>query len=206
MKLICLATLSALLAWSRVVAHVDLTAPPKTPEAASSVYSVRGGGVLGHGGKPRPAAGTPPLSLTLLSVTPRTRNGALTAELEVALTNSGDAPVAVPIGTDPVPLLASGARGRRYVVFVVTLQDGAHVGSATAASNDDHPDSVATLQPGDSVFYKLPLIAVSSDVAGGSLRKVGVSASFNRKVLDRGVDWTEPAGDSIKSENSLRLP
>lgn len=209
LKFLLLALVS--FAYSKQVAFVDLSAPAKTTDTGSRTGWVRGGGVLYHGNAPHPLPGTPTVSLRLTRIITK-KDGALVRDIaEVVVTNTGPAPISIPIGADPVPLLASTEKDRRFFVFDVTLGRGAHyIGSAVAASNTERPESSATLQPGDTVMFWLPaggwLPNSEPPDRDSSNRDVSVSVQLNRKTLENGKDWTEAVGDPVHSRNVLPLP
>jgi len=202
-----LLVLFPLLACGRQAARVDLATAKKTPEPqeVTTGYS-RGGGVFDHLGPVQPD--TPTLSVRLNRIT--MGSGCCGNTVEVVVTNTGPAAVAIPIGADPVPLLAPSRHDRRYLAFSITSGDGAHrAGSATSASNSEHPETSALLEPGDTAVFILPLYpgprAIEAARAGMSPR-FSVSVWLHRQVIDNGKDWSEPVGHEIRSENTLPLP
>jgi hypothetical protein len=163
--------------------------------------SVRSGGVPHHGEASHPATRTLSISLRLTRILANVQNAC-----EIVVTNTGQSPIDIPIGSDTIRLLDSREEDRRYFVFAVTLgNDSHHIGLAMSASNSAHPESRAMLQPGDTVIFKLPVTYWSGreQSRGG---KVAVLVLLNRKAIESGKEWTEAAGDVIHSENSLPLP
>ncbi len=153
-RMLSLLILFALAAGGAEVARVDLANAKRTPEPGGvRSSSGRGGGVLGHGKSVRPK--TPTLSVRLTRIA--LNKDPFRNTLEVVVTNTGTAPLSLPIGTDPVPLLEPPQPDRRYLTFSIMSLDGARGGSAESASNSEHPETSALLQPGDTVTFILPL-------------------------------------------------
>lgn len=184
------------------VAYVDLPSPPKTPEPSSNAVAVRGSGVLWHGNAPHPSPGTPTISLKLNRIVILTNDPITKRAVEVFITNTGKAPISIPVGTDPIPILKPTALNRRYFTFTVTLGKNTHVGFAESATSSDSPGTSVTVQPGDEIAFLLPVIM---PYRNQSEDEISASLQQFRKVMDKGLDWEETAGDLIKSENSLPL-
>src|SRR5579862_879219 len=142
----------------RQIAYVDLTRPPKEPPStASASFAFRGGGLIGHG-TVAPLYTALPLSIKLIRFVPSTDRVSWKEAVEIIVTNTGAKAIYLPIGTEDVTLLVPTAKERRYFLLLVRLGDEASdiVGTVMAASNSEHPDSSAILQPGDSVVFKIP--------------------------------------------------
>lgn len=189
------------LAMNKEVAYVDLTTQTKSPDLQPQTVSVRGSGILYHGKPPHPLPGTPPISLKLNRIVSTTKDPAIKEAIEVLAVNTGDIPIAVPIGTDTVQLLKSASLDRRYFDFTVTLEKHTKLGFAESASNGDHPETVVTLQPGEGATFLIPMARYGDKVNG----EISVSLQTFRKVIDKGTDWTERVGEEIYS-NSLSIP
>ncbi len=129
--------------------------------------------------------------------------------LEVVVTNTGTAPLSLPIGTDPVPLLEPSQHDRRFLTFSITSLADARGGFAESASNSEHPETSALLQPGDTVTFILPLSPgpdMLKAAQAGNGPRYRADLSLCRKVIDNGIDYNEWLGDRIRSENALPLP
>jgi len=191
-------------------AFVDLSASPTAPEPKGQAVAIRGGGVLYHGNAPRPLPGTPPVSLTLRRVI-SVRDGAAVKDIvEVIMTNVGKAPISIPVGTAPVSLLAANEKNRRFLDFSVRSgRNGRLLGSARSASSEGHPESTATLQPGDTAVFWIPAGIWRPDAAtseNAEAQEATLSVLLHRKVLENGTDWIEAVGEPVYSQNSLPLP
>jgi hypothetical protein len=194
------------------VAFVDLSLPARTPEIGPQSGHVRGGRVY-DGGITGPQPGTPPVSLKLNRVISMKEDGFIKDVVEVVMTNIGNIPLTVPIGDDPVPLLQPTEKDRRYFEFVVTLHEGKAVrgiGAVRSATNSNHPESSALLQPGDTVVFWLPAgtwqPTAPPTSESDANQEVSVSVSSNRKVIDKGRDVTDVLGEDVHSENTLPMP
>jgi hypothetical protein len=166
--------------------------------------------VLGHGG-PRRSPETPSIGLKLTRIIKSTESPSLKDVVEVVLTNTGQTPISIPIGTDTVPLLAPTETERRYLSFAVRAGPGIAdtVATAMSAANSGHPESRAVLKPGDTAVFKLPISGyymVGSKTAAADKLTIGVSVTLNRKMIDGGIDYNEQIGDSINSDNVLPRP
>jgi len=191
------------LAYGGQVASVDLS-KEKVPPHLSGTRSVRGGGLLGGA---RGAPAPPPIRLVLTRIIPRSTGVSTHYAVEVVMTNTGDAPVSIPVGTDTDSLLDARHQGRSTLVFSSALASSGKrlvQSGATSASNSDRPESSALLQPGDSVVFLLPVGIWPPDKA--PTEEISVCVHQERKVVDGGTDWTEMAGPEIRSVNSLPLP
>lgn len=207
-KVLSVLALFTLTACGAEVARVDLANAKKTPEPErDTTFHSRGGGVLGHGRSVRPDTPTITVRLTRITMSKDNRFG---NTLEVVVTNTGPVPVALPIGTDPVLLLAPSQHDRRYLTFTIMSVDGAHRGgSAESASNSEHPETSALLQPGDTAVFILPFFPgprVREAARAGDSPQYRVSLWLGRKTMDKGADWSEPLGAQVPSENTLPLP
>jgi hypothetical protein len=156
---------------------------------------------------------TPTVSVELTRVVASAEKGATGDSLEVVLTNTGKEEIAIPVGDDPVPILAPYAADRRELSFWVLAAGGARdlVGSGTAVSSAAYPDSQAHLAPGDSVAYKLPINRrLASNLLAsrhGTVLQLTVRVQIGRVVTQvDGVDLHQQLGDEIRSENSLPWP
>jgi len=205
--LVCIAFF---LASGKQAAYVDLTIPAKTQDInTNTIYRHTGGRVFDRRG---PDPQTLPLSAKVTRVLSSTENGPGTDSLEVVLTNIGAKEVTVPIGNDPVLILAPYAADRREVTFMVFAGTGAHetVGWVKSVSSAAYPDSVAHLAPGDSVTYKLPIDGQRANKTraahDGATLQLTVWAQFGKVVIDAGSDLHVDVGEEIRSENSLPWP
>lgn len=206
-KLVSLAFL--LLMSGRQVAFLDLSVPPRTLEPSSHGGCGFGGGVLYHGNAPHPLPGTPPVSLKLTRVITAKDGPFIKDTVEVVVTNIGKTAISVPIGDDPVPLLAPTEKDRSYLEFKVTLAGRKYpVALAKLASNSEHPESSAVLQPDDTVVLWLPggKWDPKFQREAGTSPEVSVSVTLMRKAVINGADCDGTIGEEVHSQNSLPLP
>jgi hypothetical protein len=207
----------ALLAYGKQVAYVDLTLPPKGPLPATGTFCGVGGGVFDGPPKPHPAPGTPTVGLRISKVRRYENPGGYPQGfIEVVMTNTARTSIQVPIGAEVDSLMSPGQPDRHRLVFAVTLSGRTRpAGFKSVASNAAHPETIATLQPGDAVIYKIPL-AIPNPAPPGPNDKapisndkplmVGVSAQAEGRVLVHGDDCSTAIGDEVYSENSVPLP
>jgi hypothetical protein len=193
----------------RQVAFVDLSQPPRTPETSHEVH-VRGGGIY-DGGVSHPLPGTPTVTVKLNQIVETKEESFVKDVVEVVLTNTSKTAISIPIGDDPVPLLAPSEQDRRYFEFVVKLVDKKRtIDVAVSASNSGHPESSAVLQPGDTALFWLP-----AGTWGAQTKSPGQSEpnpdltvvlSLYKKVIDGGTDYNQMVGEKVPAQNSLPLP
>lgn len=191
------------------IAVVDLPAPweIKTQDNGPKTIHVRGGGRAYDSPVTRPLPGAPTINVRLGRVTQNPGGLFLTDSIDVVLTNTGDGPLSVPIGTDPVPLLRPPAKDRRVFFFNITLgKAGRRLGFASSASNGEHPESSLVVQPGDSVDFKVTFLRPPEDAPAHPTQEISASVRVNRNVLDKGIDWIEEVGEPVFSENTVPLP
>ncbi|MGA3096514.1 MAG: hypothetical protein ABSF25_08685 [Bryobacteraceae bacterium] len=206
------------LAAGNQVADVDLSAPPKVPAPTapneptkpSPARGVRGRGRAYDGGS-KPLPGTPPISVRLdqiLSYMDR-ESGRQKWTLEVVVTNTGKTDLSIPVGDDSDAVLADKDGDRRCLGFEVRLGDtlSAMIGYVESVSNSRQPLSIARLEPGDTVRFRLPFDKPTANnkraMANDPNLEVTVRASLHRMVMDHDMDWEEQIGDDVRSENSL---
>jgi hypothetical protein len=206
---ICLAFF---LATGKQIAYVDLTLPPKTPELNTSGTQTNrhsGGGVYD---RRAPDPQTPPVSVKLSRILSSADSGGPGDSVEVVLTNTGEKEITIPIGNDPVPILAPYATDRRELRFRVLAGEDAYdlVGWGTSVSSAAYADSLAHLAPGDSVTYRLPIDRSIANrrraLRNGAGLQLTVRVQLGRVIIDQGSDLHADAGGEIRSENSLPWP
>jgi hypothetical protein len=201
------------------IAYVDLSGPPKHREPATpgeligpaEGRGVRMGGSFHRGGKPSPD--TPPISVRLDQILPYVdrESGQQKWALEVVVTNTGKTGLSIPVGDDDDAVMADKDGDRRCLGLQVRLGDrlSAIIGSVESVSNSRQPASIARLQPGDAVRFRLPFDKLSASItrakANDADLEVTVRASLRRVVVDddHGYDLEEQIGDDVPSENSL---
>ena len=205
-----LACVAFFLASGKQIAYVDLTVPPKTPEInTSSIYRATGGRVYD---RPGPDPRTMPVSVRLGRVLSPAEKGVRKDSVEVVVTNTGEKEITVPIGDDPVPILAPYATDRRELHFTVFAGDESSdvVGFGDSVSSAAYPDSLAHLAPGDSVTYRVPIDRSLANKKRELLRGAGLQLTvrihLGRVVIDQGSDLHSQVGDVIRSQNSLPWP
>jgi hypothetical protein len=202
-KLLLLALLP--LAYAGQVASVDLS-KEKVPSSLPEVVSVRGGGILGRGQAHKPPE-APPIRLVLTRMIARSTGILTRYSVEVVMTNTGNVPMSIPIGTDTDSLLAPTQHDRSALEFTSALATSGKLlmqSGVASASSSEHPESSAALRPGDSVVFLLPVGMWRPDKA--PTEEISVSVQRQRKVVEGGTDWTDSIGPKIRSENSLPLP
>jgi hypothetical protein len=197
------------LAAGRQVAFVDLSQPPRTPDTSHEVHT-RGGAVY-DGGVTHPLAGTPSVSVKLNQIIETKEESFVKDVVEAVLTNTGTTAISIPIGDDPVPLLASTEQNRLYFEFAVKLLNTKRIiDVAVSASNSGHPESSAVLQPGDTALFWLPAGTWSRQtkppVKSDPNPDLTVVLSLHKKVIDGGIDYNQMVGEEVPAENSLPLP
>jgi len=199
------------------IAYVDLSGPPKHREPATpgeligpaEGRGVRMGGSFHRGGKPSPD--TPPISVRLDQILPYVdrESGQQKWALEVVVTNTGKTDLSIPVGDDSDAVLADKDGDRRCLGFEVRLGDtlSAMIGYVESVSNSRQPLSIARLEPGDTVRFRLPFDKPTANnkraMANDPNLEVTVRASLHRMVMDHDMDWEEQIGDDVRSENSL---
>jgi hypothetical protein len=129
--------------------------------------------------------------------------------LEVVVTNTGKTDLSIPVGDDSDAVLADKDGDRRCLGFEVRLGDtlSAMIGYVESVSNSRQPLSIARLEPGDTVRFRLPFDKPTANnkraMANDPNLEVTVRASLHRMVMDHDMDWEEQIGDDVRSENSL---
>jgi hypothetical protein len=142
------------------VARVDLRKPNNVNYDPSQPVTVEvaGGGVF-DAPKPDPHR-VPPLSVDIQAITKVTIPGGSvrSTSLRIVLKNIGTGDLTLPIGVDSQNLLATGS-GRTYLTLAVKGPDptARDLASAKLAMNVEHPESMAKLQPGDTVVLEVSL-------------------------------------------------
>jgi hypothetical protein len=169
------------------------------------------GGSFHRGGKPSPD--TPPISVRLDQILPYVdrESGQQKWALEVVVTNTGKTGLSIPVGDDDDAVMADKDGDRRCLGLQVRLGDrlSAIIGSVESVSNSRQPASIARLQPGDAVRFRLPFDKLSASItrakANDADLEVTARASLRRVVVDddHGYDLEEQIGDDVPSENSL---
>lgn len=129
------------------------------------------------------------------------------------MTNTGKTPLSVPIGDDPVPLLAPTEKDRRAFAFDVQLREGRstrHIGTARSACNSAHKECNVVLQPEDTILFWLPAGTWQEITHPPSAddfdQRVSVSVSSTRMITEGGENITEYPGEPVNSENQLPMP
>lgn len=190
----------------RQIAVVDLSraetklSQPYPPHSEN----VRGGGVLRQSAAKLSA--TSPLHLVISRIIPARTGAMLQYVAEVVITNTGGAPISIPIGVDADSLLAAPQHDRNALVFTAALEGGRELAQAgaTSASNSEHPESLAKLEQGDSVVYLVPLGRWSAENVPAD--EVIVSVQLENKALKGDTDWADRVGARLRSENAMPLP
>ena len=106
--------------------------------------------------------------------------GYTNASIVVRLTNSGQSPITLPIGPEFIP---SGGDQMRRLVFAASLENGTQRLTTIYAYGDaDVPSSIATVAPGKSVDYQVPLdlreIATRAPITDGTTIPVVVNVGY----------------------------
>jgi len=143
-----------------VVKYVDLTARRAEPvEFKTAVVDVKGCQPGFDGSTPRPPEYCYPFPVTLkvMAFNPKagyTTGPLVMGSLVVRVTNTGKGPVALPVGAGTT--LPRGEAGE--LSFSVHIGDDVRfVGFGSAFGDTAMPESLATLQPGESVEYEIPM-------------------------------------------------
>ncbi|HVN03487.1 MAG TPA: hypothetical protein VMT86_03655 [Bryobacteraceae bacterium] len=192
------------LAYGSQVTVVDLSGVRAgSPQGQTNCYMVSGGGVARPDWKPP----REPIRLVLTRIITETDGPVVRYSVEAVMTNTGDAPLSIPVGTDAESLLAPGERDRQGLMFIPAVgQDRKQLceSEAVAASNAGHPETLLVLEPGDAALFLLPV----GSWPPGKEPKEEVSVSFQRerKVIEKGTDCVAVRDEPMHSENSLALP
>jgi hypothetical protein len=165
-RTLCLLALLPL-PFAEQVAFVDLSKPDTNsgPRYPSHSENVRGGGVLGHGEKITPPAS--PIRVVISQIMPEWAGTLVRYVAKVAVTNEGDAPIAIPIGADTDSQLEPPQHNRSALVFSAAFAKSDKMvvqAGAASASNSEHPESSVILHRGDSVAFLIPLGALARGV------------------------------------------
>jgi hypothetical protein len=207
--------LAFLFASAREVAFVDLTGPAKTPDLRTSAKTtVRGGGAVT--GRPGMSPSTLPVSVEIRGIYPYADRvtGAPKEAIEVALTNTGKSEISLPIGDDPVPLLApaEAAHDRRYLNFEVNCGVGVEglIDWADSAANSAHPESIAKLAPGDTAVFRLPFNTETAKNKrkdrNGAVLEVSVTVTQYWRIVEDGEDVEQQVGAPIRAVKPILWP
>jgi len=148
-----------------------------------------------------------PIRLVLTRIIAKKDGPVLHYSVEAVITNTGDAPLSIPIGMDAASLLAPSERDRQGLMFIPAVgQDRKKLYEpmAVSASNAGHPETVLVMEPGDAAVFLLPI----GNWPPGKEPKEDVSLSLQRerKVIEKGTDCVAVADAPIQSENALALP
>jgi hypothetical protein len=138
------------------VKYVNLAAHP--PVELAELW-VRGSEVKGcapgfSGTVPRPPEVCYPFPVAVKIIAFMPGAGFTKASLVVRVTNSGKGPVVLPVGITPTP-----PRGAvSYLHFIVNLENiASFMGFASAYADTGAPATFATIQPGESIEYEIPV-------------------------------------------------
>lgn len=147
------------MAYGSQVAFVDLSHQHEA-SLSSGPHEGHGRGGRAYDGPPQKAY-VEPIRLVLTRVI-ATKEGSLARYVvEAVMTNTGDTPISIPVGTDDGSLLSPAWHDRHALAFSVTLGTGKEarpVGAAgVSASNREHPESAVSLRPGDAAVFLLPV-------------------------------------------------
>ncbi len=77
-------------------------------------------------------------------------------------------------------------------------------GAATAASNQEHPESAVLLERGDAVVFLVPIGNWPAEKVPSE--EISVSIQQELEIVGQGTDYTEVVGLTVSSENTLSLP
>ena len=139
-----------------VVKYVDLAAARRVEpaELRSGVLESRGCQPGFNGSTPRPPEYCYPFPVAVEIMAYKPGAGYTKASLVVRVTNSGKGPVVLPVGT--AIALLRGEAG--YMDLSVHLENVVEaVGFGSAFGDTGAPASLATIQPGESIEYEIPV-------------------------------------------------
>ena len=138
------------------VTYVNLAAtrPVDLPELWVRGAEVKGCAPGFDGTVPRPPEVCYPFPVVVRIVDYKCGAGYTKASLVVRVTNSGRGPVVLPVGTTPPP-----PRGEvSYLNLSINVENStSFIGFGSAYGDAGTPSTLATIRPGESIEYEIPL-------------------------------------------------